>query len=461
MLIRSFRRSILRNRFRSILLAGVVFLLLDALIISGSHPRPSRTSTLSPALAREKIFIVSIQRSSEYMLRLYWNAALLSLVSFLGPENVFVSIVESGSRDDTKGALLDLESELTKLGVESKVVLGEDVYAQMAGLLDVPKDEDKKGWIYTGLGEEGWQKRRIPHLAELRNTAMEPLLALNDDSKRTYDKILWINDVVFTNEDIATLLSTREGNYAAACSLDFSSSADSYYDTFALRDFFGLKTGTASFPYFTTRVSREALLSLQPVPVKSCWNGIAAFDASPFYSLPSSEVSSSESQHQTTRLQFRGIPDSLAASHVEGSECCLIHADNYRLRAEKGVWLNPNVRVTFNASTYPLVNPQGPLPASITSDEELMAHVASRRAKEGRDSMLWPSPREMWRGRWKNRAARWWVGLSFWSENMVVRRRVESWIAKGKRSGEIREELGIECLVNEMQVLLQNGWLHV
>lgn len=198
MRIRSLRRVIFRYRVRSILLAIGVVLLLDALIISASHPQPVRTSSLSPALAREKIFIVSIHRSSEYMLRLYWNAALLSLVSFLGPENVFVSVVESGSRDDTKGALQDLESELTKLGVESKVVLGEDVYTQMAALLDVPKDKEKKGWIYSGRGEEGWQKRRIPHLAELRNKAMEPLLALDDDSKRKFDKVLWINDVVFT-----------------------------------------------------------------------------------------------------------------------------------------------------------------------------------------------------------------------------------------------------------------------
>lgn len=216
-----------------------------------------------------------------------------------------------------------------------------------------------------------------------------------------------------------------------------------------------------TFPYFTSRVSREALLSLQPIPVKSCWNGVAAFDASPFYSLESPGDSPSGSSHQTTRLQFRGVPDSLAVSHVEGSECCLIHADNHRLRAEKGVWINPNVRVTFNASTYPLVNPQGPLPVSITSDENLMAYVAGRRVREGRNSMVWPSSEEMWKGRWKNRVVRWGVGIASWSENMVIRRRVNSWISKGKKAGETREEPGVECLVNEMQVLLQNGWLHV
>lgn len=43
-------------------------------------------------------------------------------------------------------------------------------------------------------------------------------------------------------------------------------------------------------------------------------------------------------------LTFRGIPDDLASLHLEGSECCLIHADN-PLSHSKGVFLNPNVRV--------------------------------------------------------------------------------------------------------------------
>jgi len=174
------------------------------------------------------------------MLRLYWNTALLSLVTFLGPENVFVSIVESGSLDDTKGALRDLEEGLKGLGAETRIVLGETMDEQIEGTRHVPFE--REGWIYTGReahGDEGWEKRRIPHLAKLRNQAMEPLLLV----KKRFDRVLWINDVVFTvshvvlfgkgrganckqNEDVATLLSTREGNYAAACAMDFSKSAD-------------------------------------------------------------------------------------------------------------------------------------------------------------------------------------------------------------------------------------------
>ena len=64
-----------------------------------------------------------------------------------------------------------------------------------------------------------------------------------------------------------------------------------------------------------------------------------AFDAAPF--LPPSN------------LRFRGVSDSLAEWHVEGSERCLIHYDNPAL--DKDVWLNPNVRVVYRAKGWELV----------------------------------------------------------------------------------------------------------
>lgn len=79
----------------------------------------------------------------------------------------------------------------------------------------------------------------------------------------------------FQTEDVISLLATRDGSYAAVCSLDFSKPPD-YYDTFALRDFGGYETVTSTFPYFRSKASRDAMLSGRPVPVQSCWNGIGA-----------------------------------------------------------------------------------------------------------------------------------------------------------------------------------------
>ena len=122
----------------------------------------------------------------------------MNVVRHLGPQNVYVSIIESGSQDDTKGALRDLQDELQTLGVGNKIVPGIDVYEQAAELAAAPGEgEDHSGWIFTGRGNgTGWELRRIPYLARLRNRAMEPLAELSP--RLRFDKVLWINDVVFT-----------------------------------------------------------------------------------------------------------------------------------------------------------------------------------------------------------------------------------------------------------------------
>ncbi len=50
--------------------------------------------------------------------------------------------------------------------------------------------------MFTGRGRSGWEVRRIPHLADLRNRAMRPLREMAPG--RMFDRVLWINDVVFT-----------------------------------------------------------------------------------------------------------------------------------------------------------------------------------------------------------------------------------------------------------------------
>ncbi|KAG0648023.1 hypothetical protein D0Z07_5770 [Hyphodiscus hymeniophilus] len=428
---RQFRRQYLRPRPLFLIITFLV--LLDALIISVTLPSPVRTTPEGYSkLPSQRIFIASINRNSEYMLRMSWSAALLDLVKHLGPENVYVSVVESGSQDHTKEALTDLRGELDTLGVKNTIFLGIDVLQQAAELLDVPVEgEDRTGWIFSGRGKTGWEVRRIPYLANLRNQAMEPLLAMSPETR--FDKVLWINDVVFTTEDVTTLLATNQGSYAAACSLDFSRpvTPQIYYDTFALRDSLGHKTATLTYPYFYSASSLSALRSNSPVPVKSCWNGMIAMDSAPFYSSPP--------------LRFRGTTDDLAKEHVEGSECCLVHADNWRLGAEKGVWLNPNVRVSYNLTTYENVNPG--------------AGREGSPGVEGRQT--WPGKWEAVGGIWRNRRARWFGWVRDWSEATVVRGRVRRWIEKGKVLGEEREERGAVCLVNEMQVLFENGWQHV
>lgn len=168
-----------------------------------------------------------------------------------------------------------------------------------------------------------------------------------------------------------------------------------------------------TWPYFRSHASRQAVIKNRPVPLSSCWNGMALMDASPFYDSDSP-------------LRFRGISDSLAKTHVEGSECCLIHADN-PLTASKGVWLNPDVRVGYSGPAYEAVH---------------------------RDR-IWLTMSEFFFGLWKNRL--WRYTTTTWFKRRIVLNRFHVW----KQETPDHQESGIYCLINEMQVLISNGWAHV
>ena len=126
--------------------------------------------------------------------------------------------------------------------------------------------------------------------------------------------------------------------------------------------------------------------------------------------------------YHARQLGFRGIPDSLASLHLEGSECCLIHAD-YAALDTRGVWLNSNVRVGYNGAAYDAVNP--------------------------RTGISWISALQVLRGSWENRVLRWMTTV--WFKELMVFRRLDSW--RKQSSG--RRETGGFCLINEMQVSLQ------
>ena len=209
------------------------------------------------------------------------------------------------------------------------------------------------------------------------------------------------------------MLATRNGSYAAACALDFSVS-NKIYDTFAVRDSLGAPPQTLFWPFFSSSTSRSAIISSSPSPVKSCWNGLVIFAAAPFYSNPP--------------LEFRGIDDSLAEKHVEGSECCLIHVDN-ELSSSKGVWINPNVRVAYNDGADEAVNRAGGWPTGF-----------------GRVKGVWAN-------RWDSATGWYW----HWRERWVVNGAVRAW----ELEGEGRKEEGTLCLADSMQVLVENGWVHI
>lgn len=112
--------------------------------------------------------------------------------------------------------------------------------------------------------------------------------------------------------------------------------------------------------------------------------------------------------------RFCGIPDSLAALHLEGSECCLIHIDN-PLSATKGVWLNPLLRVGYNPDACGVVEASANHP--------------------------WPSFHARVTRLWYNTWARLTGAPRHVLEQLTVRSRLKQW-KSGAPALESREELG-------------------
>lgn len=138
------------------------------------------------------VYIASSQYNSETLLRERWIPSLVQLVKELQSVNitVYVSIYESGSVDGTKAALSELKKSLMDLKVDHMIKLDEDTHATtIATMLATPH-----GWLRTLYGKE---MRRIVYLADVRNKALEPLQNLNNAGV-TFDKILFLNDVVFS-----------------------------------------------------------------------------------------------------------------------------------------------------------------------------------------------------------------------------------------------------------------------
>lgn len=251
--------------------------------------------------------------------------------------------------------------------------------------------------IVEGLDMHSLPKIRLPHdrlgtkriefLAEVRNRALRPL---NDPASVAYDvkfdKLLYLNDVIFDPIDAANLLlSTNvDGNgrtqYHAACALDFIDPFK-FYDTFASRDLEGYRMGVPIFPWFTTAGSgqsrKDVLAQKDAVRVKSCWGGMVAFEAKWFQhsgELPSlderfpkdpTHPTAAAISDSTSPLRFRAEQELF----WEASECCLIHADiQYRANPTtvdrngnhpevnantvSGIYMNPYIRVAYTTQTY-------------------------------------------------------------------------------------------------------------
>ena len=158
----------------------------------------------------------------------------------------------------------------------------------------IPFEVRLAGAVEGGYVERPASMGRIDWLSRVRNAAMRPLIERGTSlfvvshpsshptspSPPPIDatRVLFLNDIVFTAEDMLLLLHSNHGAYDMACGLDFYFN---FYDTWVSRDVFGRPFWGAP-PYSAVAETADGLRNLSPVSVSCCWNGAVVARAAVF-----------------------------------------------------------------------------------------------------------------------------------------------------------------------------------
>jgi hypothetical protein len=123
-------------------------------------------------------------------------ATLFRVASILGYHNVYVSIYENGSTDQTK-ALLRIFDALTR-SVGMRIT------------------------IRTSQRTRGAFNHRIEYLAEVRNAAFVPLHELRESEGEYFDSVIFMNDILPCVDDLLELIwQSRRNNAGITCAADY------------------------------------------------------------------------------------------------------------------------------------------------------------------------------------------------------------------------------------------------
>ena len=265
-------------------------------------------------------------------------AEIASLAHRYGPSSLFVTVYESDSTDQTPRLLQHARTQFTAAGIDHNITT--------------------HGALVRG------PRSRIDFLADARNELLKPLRDMAP--RRTFDYVVFLNDVLFTVDDVTKLLAVGGD---VSCGTDFIPIGDAnkiyrpqvddaypiFYDAWVARTLDGLPLRAMppyvppqsadptlkrvadaglAFPDYT-RVTNMLELPITPHPeivqLQCCWNGVVVVRAAPFY----------------RGLSFRSnLPGECA-----GSECSHFCADMWALNYTRFTMHN-GVRVAYEAETW-------------------------------------------------------------------------------------------------------------
>lgn len=193
--------------------------------------------------------------------------SVVEAISFLGPESCALSIAEGNSPDGTAEVLDALRPELEAL-TTTYYFRHSDVN---------PAEGD-----------------RIARLAELRNTALQPMLDTRDAERYSENTtIIFLNDVAICMEDILELVLQRQSLAAdMTCAMDWTyvGRDPTFYDVWIVRgmtgdSFFSIPAdgswNSAWNLFWNDATAQSRLRAHRPFQVFSCWNGATVFTAAP------------------------------------------------------------------------------------------------------------------------------------------------------------------------------------
>ncbi|WVQ70541.1 hypothetical protein IAR50_000060 [Cryptococcus sp. DSM 104548] len=264
-------------------------------------------------------FAINLYNSFDVIPDLF--ATLFRVAAILGYHNVFVSIYENGSNDQTKALL--------------KIF---DALAQTVGLRII---------IRTSMRTRGLFNHRIEYLAEVRNAAMLPLHELRDKEGIIFDSVVFMNDILPCVDDLLELIwQSRRQNAGITCAADYmyhdDIGAPVFYDNWVARDINGTALENAPFEQiFHHTESNHRFQRHLPIQVQSCWNGIAILDPAPFYEPP----------HARFRMA------NLAQGECSASECSLICNDYFNAGYGRIIMV-PRVKLAYDQKVYDIIHPE-------------------------------------------------------------------------------------------------------
>ncbi|KAK9234552.1 cryptococcal mannosyltransferase 1-domain-containing protein [Lipomyces kononenkoae] len=204
-----------------------------------------------------------------------WTAEMAKLINVLGSDNVYVSLAENDSQDNTASSLLRFSRYMHHHGVQHTLNI-------TSGLRPLPLHDP---WIDT--------QTRISYMTTIRNIALAPLKDVSSTQLGSRMKyIIFLNDVIYRHTDVLKLLDAVQNNdngtgsimpVVMACGMDMQTAT--LYDQWADRDICGNGIN-GMYPFFSRPKDRKTVRKATLVDVGTCWNGLVVMNADPFLSPP-------------------------------------------------------------------------------------------------------------------------------------------------------------------------------